>query len=120
MRRGIVIGLLAGALIFAGAVGAKLVNVTNPMQADLDANYHAITNVSELGVSDAVTASGAFLTGSGVHVSVLAGYTDPTCCPALIAQPGSIYLRTVDPSHGQFWIKTGPNNADWTLVGGTP
>ncbi len=48
MRR-LLLGLLIGVLAFgAGAVGAKVVNVTNPMSSDLNSNGYRIINQSDI------------------------------------------------------------------------
>ncbi len=48
MRR-LLAGIAIGVLAFgAGAVGAKVVNVTNPMSTDLNANGYRITNSGDI------------------------------------------------------------------------
>ena len=134
MRRGVLVGLLLGTLLFAGAVGAKVMTVTNPMSASLNANGYDITNASTMNAINfeadgylrghnliAVNGAGAneanvsscddvygclFLqAGDGYGPGVRAGTADPTTtCPIMAA--GSVYLRHVDPTHGEEWVLT--------------
>lgn len=121
-------GLALGALLFAGAVGAKVVTVTNPMTADLDAGFYSITRVSELQAANAElgTPDGNFgvlllrdgstdASANGV-IAVIAGTLDPSTGFLGPVVPGSLYTRHVDATHGEVWAKTGGANTAWTRV----
>lgn len=132
MRR-ILLGLLIGLLIFgAGFAGAKIANVTNPMQTSLDANGFDVINADSVTFTNGtavgadakvpallgVSATGLLLdTGRGLF-RILTGSDDPTAAPCVPANPGSLYLRGwLDASganRGQFWTKTGSGDCDWT------
>lgn len=125
MKR-IALGLLIGALVFAGAVGAKVVTVTNPMSGDLNAGGYSISNANDVsGVSfsannsplaTSVFAGGVFLadfsagnyTAAGLHV----GAADPSVAPGVLAGRGSLYLRDTGTT-GELWEKTGPDATGW-------
>lgn len=119
MRR-VLLGLLIGVLIFAGAVGAKVVTVTNLMSADLNAAGFNVTNAhdifaqggaaiemnaqGELSLYSAAGAPGAFLAadgGSGALVQVNgpgAGFPgDVNIAPDTGANVRLFHLPTADP-----------------------
>lgn len=126
MRR-VALGILIGLLAFGGgAVAAKVVNVTNPMSADLNANAYSITNVAELQAANAelgqnpgnfgvlLLRDGSADTTPGGLVAVIAGTDDPSTGFIGPVVPGSLYLR----STGQEWVKTGTANTAWTCAVG--
>lgn len=129
MRR-ILLGILIGLLAFgAGAAGAKVVTVTNPMSGDLNANAYSITNVAELQAANAELGQnpgnfGALLlrdgstdTSPGGLVAVIAGTDDPSSGFIGPVVPGSLYLRHNGTS-GQEWLKNGSANTAWACVAG--
>jgi hypothetical protein len=135
MRR-ILLGLVIGVLAFgAGAAGAKVVNVTNPMSADLDGGGHNVSNVANY-----QTSAGAVFGGDGFSGWTLvfgmspqtgplaapftldfAGTADPSIAPPVGNNPvGSLYRQRIDSAHAALWFKTGPIATDWTLVVRSP
>ncbi len=132
MRR-LLAGLAIGALAFgAGAVGAKVVTVTNPMSADLNANSFQVYNAAGYGVNGDETSVGPNFVATHEYwfsvnpgplgdpiVEVMAGTLTPSAdTGAATFKPGSLYLRHVDATHGELWFKTGPTAADWTCIAG--
>lgn len=117
MRR-FIAGIAVGALIFAAAVGAKVVNVTNPMQADLDANAHDIFNLHDVFADNGITAGSGFFIGTADWVAVKAGSPDPSSGFGIGSRPGSLYLRRVDADHGELWLKVAACQTCWTKVAG--
>lgn len=132
MRR-LLAGLTIGALAFgAGAVGAKVATVTNPMSADLNANTFQVYNAAGYGVNGDETNIGANYVGTHEYlfsvnhgvlddpiVEAMAGTLAPSAdTGAATFKPGSIYLRHVDATHGELWFKTGPTAADWACIAG--
>lgn len=112
----VLLGLALGALIFTAAIGAKVINVTNPMSSDLDANEHAITNATEVDANTLVANDRLYTNGA----ELLAGSADPAA--GLDATVGSLYLRrhpdAQSVAHGELWFKIGVYDTDWTCVVG--
>lgn len=132
MRR-LLTGLAIGVLAFgAGAVGAKVVTVTNPMSADLNGGTYLIDNVAGVQMSGDESSIGANYVGTHEYlfsvnhgvlddpiVEAMAGTLAPSVdTGAATFKPGSLYLRHVDAAHGELWFKTGPTAADWTCIAG--
>lgn len=120
-------GILLGALILPASVMAGAVQVRNPMQADLDAAFYSINNVSELRAANielgtnpgnfgcALLRDGSSDTGAGGFLAVCAGTQDPSTGLLGPVTPGSLYLRH-NGTAGEVWAKTGPANTDWTQL----
>jgi len=134
MRR-LAVGLVLGVLIFGTAfAGAKLANVTNPMQVTLDANGQDILHVNEvtfaggsgIGFSPipgtfGITASAIVINNGNTGLfRILTGSEDPSAS-STPANPGSIYLRLANSDGvytGELWFKTGNTPSAWTKVAG--
>lgn len=131
MKR-ILLGFALGAVIFAGAVGARVVTVTNPMSADLNGGGYDIANVANY-----QTAAGAILGGDSAYLHALtitgsadltnppfvalvfAGTEDPSVNPPEGNNPApSLYLRRAPDGTGELWFKTGVYDTDWACVAG--
>lgn len=118
----VLLGLLLGAVVFAGAVGAKVVNVQNPMTIDLDGGGHAIYDVDDLTADGVVTFTrgAVYLDGNHNRPSIRWVTQDPRTDPlAADAQPGSLALEFAF-QQSSAWIKTGPDPADWRQLAFTP
>ncbi len=128
-RLPLILSVLALVVSLASPVGARLVNVTNPMQSDLDAADHNIIHVGNLVTSADAGIGGTSVTAHtyllkdntmGTFVGlIVGGTTEPTVDPPDgVTMPGAVYVRRVDPTHGELWFKTGPTAADWVKVAG--
>lgn len=129
-------GFLAGFLIALtlglgiGVAGAKVVNVTNPMTANLDGGGYAITNTASVWTGNlfatgsifagnAYGIQGELQLGDGTHPNgpqVIAGTRAPTVGDPY-ANPGSIYLRWTPIGTGEEWFF---NGIAWTCIAGCP
>lgn len=131
MRRfllGFLIALAVSVPATLAAAPSKVVNVTSPMSADLDAANHDIVNVKALEVSDIVHANGIQIGGTVAlndAPRILQSWVDPTVgsfghCP--MAAPGTLLLRHPDDAHsavpGELWLKRSAADCDWLRVAG--
>lgn len=134
MKRTLIV-LLLGLLIFGVSfAGAKVANVTNPMNSNLNGNNYNIDNVGNY-----LTSAGAVFGGDGLSAwNVVyttdqaqpfscpctidfAGTADPSIAPPIGNNPvGSLYRQRIDSAHAALWFKTGPNATDWTQVVASP
>ena len=113
----ILVGFVLGAAVFAGAVAAKVVNVTNPMTSSLDANHHSILNGSvifgeafQAGYVSMGAGNVMFNDGGGHLLGVTSCAGDPSLNG--LARPlGTICLSTVG-----LFRKSGPGDFDWQPV----
>lgn len=85
------------------------------MAAPKDLTVRNLTATENIESAGGLTAGG-FLNrvdpASGI--SWLAGEVDPR--GQFQAQPGSLYSRRVDASHGELWIQVGPAATDWQRI----
>lgn len=109
MKR-IMLGLVIGALIFAGAVGAKVVSVTNPMTQDLDAARWNISGVDALYANHVSVADDLFFSDTDIVIGVHPGDPRVTGYNRAI---GSLFISKPG---GEWYRKTGPSDFDWTLL----
>lgn len=58
-------------------------------------------------------------TNEGVVFFIVGGTTDPSAASGIAADVGSVYLRD-NATVGEFWMKNGPTDTDWTLVATVP
>lgn len=132
------VAFLALPLLPAPVLAVKATPVVNPMDADLDGNGHAVYRVGSLSAGSVAAVNGP--TGGSVAVgldhlgtarglvtlgddgspqfgypALTAGTFDPSVTGVAV-DAGSLYLRRVDPSHGELWFKYGPNPTDWQRV----
>ena len=121
MKR-LLVGVLLGALIFAGAVGAHVVNITNPLSADLDGGNYSISDLNMLATNGPLTVGNGVLYLDTNHnrPSVRWGTESPITDPrAVDAQPGSLFLEYAYQQESA-WIKTGPFATDWRQLAFVP
>lgn len=115
-RLAFVLSIFALIVATASPVVAKVVNVTNPMSADLDANQHIITNANEIDANLIVANTKLFTNGT----EILAGSENPAA--GVDATVGALYLRRAPDAqgvaHGSLWFKLGIFTTDWTCVAG--
>lgn len=99
----------------------KAVNVTTPMQADLDAGGHSIFDLRDLTLDGdlAVTKGVVYLDGNHNRPSLRWVTESPvTDARAVGAARGSVAFEfSLTPA---VWVKTGPNDADWRRLAFDP